>query len=304
MAPAARGLRHSKGRDAEAIHHHYDVSNRFYEMVLGPSMTYTCAVLPDARTPPSRRRRTRSTTWSPASSACSPGMRLLDVGCGWGGMVRHAAKHYGVEVVGVTLSREQAAWAQEAIKREGLDDLAEVRYVDYRDVRGDRLRRGQLDRADRAHRRPQLPGVLLASCATSWCPAAGCSTTASPGRTTASTRHRRVHRPLRLPRRRADRVGPDHHRDPGRRPRGAARGEPARALRPDPARAGATTWSRTGTSASPRSARAPRGSGVSTWPARGCRLRAQRDPAAPGARGQAGRRTATPTSRCGPTWVG
>jgi cyclopropane-fatty-acyl-phospholipid synthase len=63
-----------------------------------------------------------------------PGMRLLDIGSGWGGMVRHAAREYGVTAVGVTLSREQAAWATEAIKRDGLDDLAEVRFGDYRDV--------------------------------------------------------------------------------------------------------------------------------------------------------------------------
>ena len=128
------GFRHSKGRDAEAIHHHYDVSNRFYEMVLGPSMTYTCAVFPE-----------ETSTLEEAQSAkydlvcrklgLQPGMRLLDIGSGGGGMVRHAASHYGVEVVGVTLSREQAAWAQEAIKREGLDDVAEVRFGDYRDVR-------------------------------------------------------------------------------------------------------------------------------------------------------------------------
>jgi cyclopropane-fatty-acyl-phospholipid synthase len=128
------GLRHSKGRDAEAIHHHYDVSNRFYEMVLGPSMTYTCAVFP-----------TEDATLEEAQFAkydlvarklgLRPGMRLLDVGSGWGGMVRHAAQHYDVEVVGVTLSREQAAWAQDAIKRDGLDHVAEVRFGDYRDVR-------------------------------------------------------------------------------------------------------------------------------------------------------------------------
>src|SRR5204862_5432755 len=63
-----------------------------------------------------------------------PGMRLLDVGCGWGGMVRHAAEHYGVKTIGVTLSREQATWAQEKIKEQGLDDLAEVRHSDYREV--------------------------------------------------------------------------------------------------------------------------------------------------------------------------
>jgi cyclopropane-fatty-acyl-phospholipid synthase len=127
------GFRHSKGRDAEAIHHHYDVSNRFYELVLGPSMTYTCAAF-----------ATEGTSLEEAQFAkydlvcrklgLRPGKRLLDVGSGWGGMVRHAATHYGAEVVGVTLSREQAAWAQDAIKRDGLDDVAEVRFGDYRDV--------------------------------------------------------------------------------------------------------------------------------------------------------------------------
>jgi cyclopropane-fatty-acyl-phospholipid synthase len=130
---AIEGLRHSMARDAEAIHHHYDVSNRFYEMVLGPSMTYTCAVFP-----------TEHATLEEAQAAkydlvCNkldlkPGMRLLDVGCGWGGMVRHAAREYGVKALGVTLSVQQASWAKEAIDREGLADLAEVRHSDYRDV--------------------------------------------------------------------------------------------------------------------------------------------------------------------------
>jgi cyclopropane-fatty-acyl-phospholipid synthase len=61
-------------------------------------------------------------------------MRLLDVGCGWGGMVMHAAKHYGAEALGVTLSRRQAEWAKERIASEGLGHLAEVRFSDYRDV--------------------------------------------------------------------------------------------------------------------------------------------------------------------------
>ncbi len=127
------GLRHSKHRDAEAIHHHYDVSNRFYEMVLGPSMTYTCALFP-----------TEQATLEEAQFAkydliarkldLQPGQRLLDVGCGWGGMVLHAAREYGVKSLGVTLSRQQADWAKEAIDRAGLGDLAEVRFMDYRDV--------------------------------------------------------------------------------------------------------------------------------------------------------------------------
>jgi cyclopropane-fatty-acyl-phospholipid synthase len=128
------GFRHSKTRDAEAIHHHYDVSNRFYELVLGPSMTYTCAVFPH------EDATLEEAQFAKYDLVCrklglQPGMRLLDIGSGWGGMVRHAAQHYGVEVVGVTLSREQAAWAQRAIKAEGLDDVAEVRFGDYRDVR-------------------------------------------------------------------------------------------------------------------------------------------------------------------------
>src|SRR5919112_6226163 len=123
------GFRHSKGRDADAIHHHYDVSNRFYELVLGPSMTYTCACFPteDATLEEAQFEKYDLVA---RKLGLQPGMRLLDVGCGWGGMVRHAARTYGVRALGVTLSRQQATWAQEAIKREGLDDLAEVRHAD------------------------------------------------------------------------------------------------------------------------------------------------------------------------------
>jgi len=131
---AIEGLRHSKGRDAEAIHHHYDVSNRFYELVLGPSMTYTCACFPSEQATLEEAQAFKYDLVA-RKLGLRPGMRLLDVGSGWGGMVRHAAKNYGVEVIGVTLSREQAAWAQDAIKRDGLDHVAEVRYSDYRDVR-------------------------------------------------------------------------------------------------------------------------------------------------------------------------
>ena len=133
VAPWRRGPRHSKRRDAAAISHHYDVSNRFYELVLGPSMTYTCAVY---ESPDASLEDAQSAKYDLVARklALQPGMRLLDVGCGWGGMVRHAARHYGVRAIGVTLSRHQAAWAQEAIRREGLDHLAEVRFMDYRDV--------------------------------------------------------------------------------------------------------------------------------------------------------------------------
>ncbi|MFT4199752.1 class I SAM-dependent methyltransferase [Gordonia sp. (in: high G+C Gram-positive bacteria)] len=128
----AEGLRHSKTRDAEAIHHHYDVSNTFYEWVLGPSMTYTCAVYPDADATLETAQENKYRLIFD-KLRLKPGDRLLDIGCGWGGMVRYAAKH-GVKAIGATLSAEQASWAQEAIKREGLEDLAEVRHSDYRDV--------------------------------------------------------------------------------------------------------------------------------------------------------------------------
>jgi cyclopropane-fatty-acyl-phospholipid synthase len=128
-----RGRLHSKFRDRQVISHHYDVSNRFYEWVLGPSMAYTCAVFP-----------TSSSTLEEAQAAkhelvaqklgLQPGMRLLDVGCGWGGMVMHAAAEHGVKALGVTLSKNQAEWAQAAIERRGLGHLAEVRHLDYRDA--------------------------------------------------------------------------------------------------------------------------------------------------------------------------
>ncbi|MFT4009120.1 MAG: cyclopropane-fatty-acyl-phospholipid synthase family protein [Nocardioidaceae bacterium] len=127
------GALHSRKRDAEVIHHHYDVSNRFYELVLGESMTYTCACYPTAEA------TLEEAQFNKYDLVCKklglqPGMRLLDIGSGWGGMVRHAAKHYGVTAVGVTLSQEQALWAETEIKRQGLDQVAEVRFGDYRDI--------------------------------------------------------------------------------------------------------------------------------------------------------------------------
>jgi len=127
------GQRHSKGRDASAISHHYDVSNTFYEWVLGPSMAYTCACYPheDASLEEAQDYKHELVA---RKLGLKSGMRLLDVGCGWGGMVRHAAREYGVKTLGVTLSAQQAAWGQQAIERAGLSGLAEIRHLDYRDV--------------------------------------------------------------------------------------------------------------------------------------------------------------------------
>jgi cyclopropane-fatty-acyl-phospholipid synthase len=128
------GRRHSKGRDAEAIQHHYDVSNTFYAWVLGPSMAYTCAVFthPDNTLEEAQEEKFDLVC---RKLDLKPGMRLLDVGCGWGGMVLHAVQNYGVTAIGVTLSRQQAEWGQLAIEEAGLADRAQIRHSDYRDVR-------------------------------------------------------------------------------------------------------------------------------------------------------------------------
>jgi cyclopropane-fatty-acyl-phospholipid synthase len=128
------GRLHSKFRDSKAISHHYDVSNRFYEWVLGPSMAYTCAVY-----------ATKDTTLEEAQAAkhelvcrklgIEQGMRVLDVGCGWGSFLLHAAERHGVRGVGVTISARQAELARDRVAETGLADRIEIRLADYRDVR-------------------------------------------------------------------------------------------------------------------------------------------------------------------------
>jgi len=129
------GLRHSRDRDAHAIGKHYDVSNAFYEKVLGPSMAYTCAVFPkpDASLEEAQEEKFDLVA---RKLGLERGMRLLDVGCGWGGMARHAAMHYGVQAVGVTLSSEQAKWAAAAAERAGLSGQVQILHRDYRDAPG------------------------------------------------------------------------------------------------------------------------------------------------------------------------
>ena len=127
------GLRHSLGRDSKAISHHYDVSNRFYEWILGPSMAYTCAVYPHGRASLEEAQEEKFDLVC-RKLDLKPGQKLLDVGCGWGTMVVHAAKNYGVTVLGVTLSRQQAEYAQKRIAELGITDVAEVRHDDYRNI--------------------------------------------------------------------------------------------------------------------------------------------------------------------------
>lgn len=132
-ARGLRGSRHTKGRDRAAIHHHYDVGNEFYRLVLGPSLVYSCAYWPTG-TADLETAQTNKLDLVCRKLGLRPGMRLLDVGCGWGSMLLHAARHYGVTGVGVTLSTEQAEAARQRIADAGLSDQLTVRLQDYRDV--------------------------------------------------------------------------------------------------------------------------------------------------------------------------
>src|SRR5690606_38781925 len=129
-----RGL-HTKHTDRRAISHHYDVGNDFYEIVLGPSMVYSCAYW-SAPPPQGTLEQAQHDKLELVCRklALEPGQRLLDVGCGWGSMAIHAAREHGVNVVGITLSQEQAAYARKRIADEGLTDRVEIRVQDYRDV--------------------------------------------------------------------------------------------------------------------------------------------------------------------------
>ncbi|MFI6059942.1 class I SAM-dependent methyltransferase [Streptomyces sp. NPDC051286] len=127
------GPLHTKRRDKEAISHHYDVGNDFYELVLGPSMVYSCAYWENDGSLEDAQRDKLDLVCR--KLALKEGDRLLDVGCGWGSMAIHAAREYGAQVTGVTLSVEQAAYARKRIAEEGLTDRIEIRVQDYRDVR-------------------------------------------------------------------------------------------------------------------------------------------------------------------------
>ncbi|WP_237479315.1 SAM-dependent methyltransferase [Lichenibacterium dinghuense] len=135
LAPLAARIpgRHSRRRDAENVAIHYDVSNEFYALWLEGEMIYSCAYFGDG-TETIDVAQKRKLDHICRKLRLRPGDRLLDIGCGWGGLLRWAAMHYGVTGVGVTLSREQHDYACARIAAEGLADRIEVRLQDYRDV--------------------------------------------------------------------------------------------------------------------------------------------------------------------------
>ncbi|MFL6168988.1 MAG: class I SAM-dependent methyltransferase [Ornithinibacter sp.] len=130
------GSRHARARDARAVSHHYDVGNAFYRLVLGPSMVYSCAYFeqePSAAYTVDDAQRAKLDLVA-RTLGLRQGARVLDVGCGWGSFLIHAASEYGAEGVGITLSQEQADYARRAIASRGLADRVEIRVQDYRDV--------------------------------------------------------------------------------------------------------------------------------------------------------------------------
>jgi cyclopropane-fatty-acyl-phospholipid synthase len=127
------GQRRSLTRDRRAVTYHYDVSNRFYRLVLGPTMTYSCAYF-TTPTDTLDAAQEQKLDLICRKLQLAPGERLLDIGCGWGSLLIHAATVYGVSGVGVTLSDPQARLARERVAEAGAQDRIEIRVQDYRDV--------------------------------------------------------------------------------------------------------------------------------------------------------------------------
>ncbi|MEV0251815.1 class I SAM-dependent methyltransferase [Nocardia sp. NPDC050712] len=135
VPPPAAEVPRASARGAAAVRHHYDLSDDFYRLMLGPSMVYSCAVWKS----PAQPIDLEAAQLAKLDRICQrlelrPGMRLLDIGCGWGALAVHAAAHYGVDVVGVTLARNQVAYGQELAERAGVADRVEFRLSDFRDV--------------------------------------------------------------------------------------------------------------------------------------------------------------------------
>ncbi|MGH9126876.1 MAG: class I SAM-dependent methyltransferase, partial [Acidimicrobiales bacterium] len=134
------GRRHSKGRDASSVGHHYDVGNDFYRLLLGETMTYSCArfVNPTDSLDTAQEAK-HELVCRKLGLHERPGQRLLDVGCGWGSMAIHAARHHGARAVGITISRPQAELARTRVRDAGLEQQVEIRIQDYRDLGQERF---------------------------------------------------------------------------------------------------------------------------------------------------------------------
>jgi cyclopropane-fatty-acyl-phospholipid synthase len=130
------GLRHSRRRDRQAVSFHYNTSNDFFRLWLDERMVYSCACFadPDEGLDAAQERKL---DYVCRKLRLQPGERLLDIGCGWGSLIMHAARHYGVEALGITVSRQQAELATERVRLAGLADRCRVELRDYRELEGE-----------------------------------------------------------------------------------------------------------------------------------------------------------------------
>lgn len=135
-----KGRLHSLARDRQAIHHHYDLSNDFYELILDPQLAYSCGYWrsgdPSYTVEDAQRDKLELVG---SKLGLREGSRLLDIGCGWGSMSLYAAEHFGAQVLGVTIAAEQKRLIDARIRERGLQDRVEIRLQDYRDVPDDRF---------------------------------------------------------------------------------------------------------------------------------------------------------------------
>lgn len=128
-----RGNLHSKARDQQAVSFHYDVSNEFYQLWLDRQMVYSCAYFKSENDSIDQAQE-QKLDYACRKLRLKPGERLLDIGCGWGGLILHAVRNYDVQAIGITLSQQQLALAQQRIAEAGLSSRCEVRLLDYRDA--------------------------------------------------------------------------------------------------------------------------------------------------------------------------
>lgn len=133
--PGFSGFLHSRKRDKEVVGHHYNTGNDFFEQFLDPQLVYSCAYFLDPSEPLEFAQR-RKLDVVCRKLQLVPGMKLLDVGCGWGALVIHAAQRYGVEATGITLSPEQAAYARIRARAAGVADRVTIEERDYRELKG------------------------------------------------------------------------------------------------------------------------------------------------------------------------
>jgi cyclopropane-fatty-acyl-phospholipid synthase len=137
LQPPRRRL-HTKRRDAEAVRHHYDVSNEFFALFLDETMTYSCALF-EAGTETLEEAQRAKLDLICRKLELEPGQRMLDIGCGWGSLAIHAAREHGASVWGITLSEPQAELARQRAREGGVEDRVEFRVMDYRDLREERF---------------------------------------------------------------------------------------------------------------------------------------------------------------------